>query len=316
MAKKHIKKSTTSSKATTRKISQRRYASFRLQKRVKHPGNLAKTRRILSSAHRHVWQHKRLFFGIVLVYAILTVVLVSGFGLVSELEDIRAIIDELIEGQFGQIASGAAVLSLLISNTVSAPTEVASLYQTILFVLVSLAIIWSLRQTYAKESPALRDAFYLGMYPVIPFIFVLVIIGLQLVPFAIGSWLFTTVTTGGLAVTFVEQLLWLTLFFLLTVLSLYMISSSLFALYIVTLPDMRPMQALKSARELVRFRRWTVLRKVLFLPFALSIIGLIVLLPMAIFTVPIAIVVTILLYSLLCVLYAHAYMYELYRELL
>jgi|AntRauTorckE6833_2_1112554.scaffolds.fasta_scaffold03824_2 hypothetical protein len=315
MAKKHIKKPTSSSKTTTRKVSHRPYASFRLQKRVKHPGNLAKARRILRSAHKHVWQHKKLFFGIVLVYTVLTVVLVSGFDLASGAKEIRTIIDELIESQFGQIASGTAVLGLLISNTVSAPTEVAGLYQSLLFVVSSLAIIWALRQTYAKKSPALRDAFYLGMYPVIPFVFVLAVIGLQLVPFAIGSWLFTTVTAGGLAVTFAEQLLWFTFFFLLTVLSLYMISSSLFALYIVTLPDMRPMQALKSARELVRFRRWTVLRKVLFIPFALFTIGLIVLLPFAIFIAPVA-VVAVLLYSLVCVLYTHAYMYELYRELL
>ncbi len=53
------------------------------------------------------------------------------------------------------------------------------------------------------------------------------------------------------------------IFFLLAMLTLIYVKSSLFALYIVTLPDMTPMKALRSARELARYRRWTVLRKIL-----------------------------------------------------
>ena len=56
----------------------------------------------------------------------------------------------------------------------------------------------------------------------------------------------------------------------------------MFALYIVTLPDMTPMKALRSARELVRYRRWTVLRKVLFLPLMLLVVAAIIMVPIII----------------------------------
>ena len=315
MAKEPKKKDLDSSqKKSTRKVKHS-YKSFRLHKRVRHPGKIAKARHLFRDARRHLWKYKKLFLGILLIYSLFMVALVTGFGNTSGAEDIRQIINELFEGQLGQVISGAAVLGLLASNVTFAPSEVASLYQTTLFIIVSLAIIWSLRQTYAKKTPAIRDSFYLGMYPIIPFVLVIALLVLQLMPLAIGNWLFATVTTGGLAATFAEQLLWFTLFFLLSLLSLYMLSSSLFALYIVTLPDMRPMQALRSARELVRFRRWTVLRKVLFLPLAIIVWGIIILLPLAILATPVA-SAAVLIYSLLSVFIAHTYMYGLYRELL
>jgi hypothetical protein len=94
-----------------------------------------------------------------------------------------------------------------------------------------------------------------------------------------------------------------------------MISSSLFALYIVTLPDMTPMKALRSARELVRHRRWTVLRKILCLPLILLVAGAVIMLPIIIVLTPLAQWVFFLL-TMLALVAAHAYMYTLYRELL
>jgi uncharacterized membrane protein YoaK (UPF0700 family) len=94
-----------------------------------------------------------------------------------------------------------------------------------------------------------------------------------------------------------------------------MISSSLFALYIVTLPDMTPFKALRSARELVRHRRWTVLRKILFLPIILLVVAAIIMLPIIIWLTSLAQWVFFLL-TMFALVAANAYMYTLYRELL
>ena len=109
--------------------------------------------------------------------------------------------------------------------------------------------------------------------------------------------------------------MWGILLFLFVLLSLYMITSSIFALYIVTLPDMTPMQALRSARNLVRFRRWTVMRKVLFLPLSLVVIGGLLLIPIIIFLTPIAEWVYFGL-TMMSLAFIHSYIYTLYRELL
>jgi hypothetical protein len=123
------------------------------------------------------------------------------------------------------------------------------------------------------------------------------------------------VINNGIAIYAVEKILWALLFAGLALLTLYMLSSSVFALYIVTLPDMTPMKALRSARELVRYRRWTVLRKIICLPIILLLVALVIMLPVIILLTPLARWVFFIL-TMAALLAIHAYMYTLYRELL
>ncbi len=153
------------------------------------------------------------------------------------------------------------------------------------------------------------------MYPVIPTLLVLMVILLQFVPLLIGSSLYNIVVTTGIAVNGAEKFLWAVLFFLTALLSVYMVTSSIFALFIVTLPDMTPMVALRSARQLVLHRRWSVMRKVLFLPIVLLLIGAALIIPLIIFATPIA-VGAFYIFSMLCLATVHSYLYTLYRELL
>jgi hypothetical protein len=94
-----------------------------------------------------------------------------------------------------------------------------------------------------------------------------------------------------------------------------MITSSLFALYIVTLPNMQPMKALRTARQLVRHRRMLVMRKLLFLPFIMLIISAVVTVPVILYATPIA---EWLFFALTMIALAvfHSYIYVLYRELI
>jgi hypothetical protein len=188
-------------------------------------------------------------------------------------------------------------------------------YQVIIGLVVSLAVIWVLRQVYANHTVRIRDGFYQGMHPFVPFVLVLTIIGLQLVPLAIGTMLYSTITNSGIAVTTAEQLLWLAFFGVLALISLYLISSSLFALYIVSLPNMTPMAAVRSARQLVSHRRWIVMRKIICLPIALLIIAAFILIPLILFATAVAPWVFFILSTLLLVI-VHSYMYALYRSLL
>jgi len=123
------------------------------------------------------------------------------------------------------------------------------------------------------------------------------------------------VISNSIAVSGIEQFAWGLFFFMLALLSLYMLSSSLFALYIVTLPDMTPMKALRSARELVRNRRWIVLRKIIFLPLALLVLGGLVVIPVILIWAPAAQWI-FFIGTMVALAITHSYMYSLYRELL
>ncbi|MDB5164799.1 MAG: hypothetical protein JWL89_425, partial [Candidatus Saccharibacteria bacterium] len=246
----------------------------------------------------------------------LNLVLVQG--LVAGTTDVASLKDQLNQvsnGHFSALGASLSVFVVLVGSAGNKSDQTAGAYQLFLALIGSLAIIWALRQAVAGNVLRIRDAYYRGMYPLVPFILVLAVVGLQLLPLLIGSVVYSAAISGGLATIAAEKLAWGLFYGALALLSLYMVSSSLFALYIVTLPDMTPLKALRSARELVRYRRWTVLRKVLALPVVLLLIAAVVMLPIIILLTPLAQWVFFLL-TMFALLGVHSYMYTLYRELL
>jgi hypothetical protein len=153
------------------------------------------------------------------------------------------------------------------------------------------------------------------MTPLVTFVLTLGMLMVQLLPFALGVTVYGIVMANGIAVGSGQQFLFLLLFLGLAVVSLYMLSSSLFAMYIVTLPDVSPMSALRSARQLVTGRRWIIMRKIIFLPAALLVLSALVMLPVVLVATAIAGWIFIVVNGALLVL-AHIYMYNLYRALL
>lgn len=264
-------------------------------------------------------RHWLLFVGIVAVYAVLDILLVRGFGSGMNLTSAKSTLDHLFTGQVAQLTAGFSLFVLLVSSgnsgTSGAKDAAGSGYQLILILVMSLAIIWTLRQLYAGARVRVRDGFYRGMSQLVPFVLVLLVVGLQLIPVVLGMWLYNIVANNGIAALGVEKALWAIAMSLLALTSLYMITSSLFALYIATLPDMTPLKALRSARQLVRYRRWTVMRKVVFLPLALLVMAAVVMIPLILFVTPVASWAFFAL-TLVGLPIIHGYMYALYRELI
>lgn len=300
---------------TPRRLKTPRYKTFRLSKRIKHPKAIPSSWKISKQAAKLLWQHRRLIIGITLIYGVLNIILVRGFSGSTDVNGLKDGLNQIFSGNWGHFASSLTVFALLITSAGNTSSSTGGTYQLLLVIVISLAIIWTLRQVLAGNKVRIRDGFYRGMYPFIPFVLVLLVIGLQLIPLLVGSTLYSTVINNGIAVFAIEKFFWGLLFFLLALLSLYMICSSIFALYIVTLPDMTPMKALRSARELVRLRRWTILRKILFLPLVLLIVAAIIMIPIIAFATPLAQWLFFVL-TMLAVAAVHAYMYTLYRELL
>jgi hypothetical protein len=299
---------------TPRRLKPPKYKSFQMHRRIKGE-RLPGAFRLLGRSFATFGRHWKVFVGITVVYGLLNVILVQGFSAGGSLSDTKETLDEVFSGNMGQLASGLTLFVYLLSMSGNTVSPTAGAYQLILTLLISLALIWTLRQVYAGQKVRIRDGFYEGVAPLVKFILVLILIGIQLIPFAIGMLLYGTVTSNGIAATTFEQVLWALLLFMAAITSLYMVSSSIFGLYIVTLPDMTPIRALRSARQLVLNRRWAVLRKVVFLPIALVVLSGLLIIPLILFLTPIAAWVFFAVSMLLLPL-IHGYMYALYRSLL
>ncbi len=292
------------------------YKSFRLQRQVKSPHpKIVSGMTLFGRAVKILAQHWKLFGGILLIYAILNFIFVGAVGGNGNIGALKTALEETFTGHLAVLATGASLFTFLISSTGSTTSSLAGAYQTMLVILISLVIIWTLRQVYAANQVRIKDGFYQGTYPFVPFVLVLAVVGVQLIPAVFGGGLYATLVGGGIAITLLEKTLCGIVSFSLILLSLYMLCSSVFALYIVTLPDMTPLKALRSAVELVRYRRWIVLRKLIFLPFALVVILALIMIPVALYATPFA---TPLFFALstMAVALVHSYMYALYRELL
>ena len=226
----------------------------------------------------------RLFGGIVLIFGVLQIMLVQGFGAAQSLNQVKQTADTLAEsGHLGGLSAGVASFGYLLTAS-----SASSAYQSFLVLVTSLALIWTFRQVHEGERPRIRDGFYYGVFPLVQFLLVLLVVALQTLPAVIVTSLYAMANGGGLVVNLTEHALWIALTGGAVTLSLYMLSSSLFALYIVTLPGMTPMRALRTARELVRYRRWTVMRRILFLPILLVLAAAVVVIPLIILVTPVA----------------------------
>ena len=298
-----------------RKLQRPDYKSFRLSKRIRHERPVVISgRRLLGQGLTLIRSHRRMFTLMTILYLFLTFTLVRGLTTQSNLSRIKETYRSFNDNP-GNLRTGVDLLNVLIGTGNSASSEVGAAYQGILLILFSLATIWALRQISTGAVVRLRETFYKGMYPLVPFLLVLIVMVVQLLPVYLGLMIYSVVISGGVAVTWLEQVLWLCLVLLLVVWSLYMICSSVFALYIATLPDVTPMQALRSARHLVRYRRWTVMRRLLFFPFVLLVVGAAMLLPVVIWLTPVAEWLFVVI-AVASPLFFHAYMYSLYRELI
>lgn len=262
-----------------------------------------------------IWRNKKTFSYIVIIYGLAYLILVLGFSNPTNVSNLKSEFSGVFHGHFSSLYSGFGIFAYLLGSTTASSSASGSAYQVFILIIASLSIIWSLRQLTNGQKVKAKDSYYQGMYPLIQYVLILLFIALELIPLAIGLGLYGLLISGGIAVSFIEKFISLIIIAGLAGLSLYLISSSVIALYIVTLPNMTPLKALRSAKGLVKARRWTVFRKIIFLPVLLFIVIGLIMLPLILVLPAIAAWLFFIL-TLIALVYMHSYLYNLYRGLL
>jgi hypothetical protein len=301
-------------KTKKRKISIGTYASFSLQKPIRSARpELPGVFKLSGDALRLLRQNWKVFAGIALLYGLISVALIQTVSS-GDVSNAKKAFSASGHGVFSEATSAAGSFLYLLGASGNV-TSAAGSYQLILVIITSLALIWALRKTLAGHAIRFRDTFYEGMYPLVPFTTVLFLISLQLLPAILGATAFKMVMTNGITSGPVEVIAWSALVFLLSLLSLYMLTSSVFGLYAVCLPHMTPVKAMRMMRSLVLHRRWIVLRKILFLPVLLVLLSALCLIPLIIW-LPSAVAWVFYFLMVIFLAVIHSYLYTLYRALL
>ncbi|MBP7018025.1 hypothetical protein KBB17_00810 [Candidatus Saccharibacteria bacterium] len=139
----------------------------------------------------------------------------------------------------------------------------SALYGAIFGVIATMATVWMVRHRDSGERVTVRFAYYNGMVQLIPFILIILFAAIQLTPVFAGFALFQVATTSGAVVTRLEQSVPILIWAFGGILSLYWLTSTLMAVYIVTIPGTLPVEALRAAKRLVDGRRWFIQRRII-----------------------------------------------------
>ena len=316
---------------TTTYLARRAHRSFRLTKRrdyarsLQLPGYISFTH----SVNKTVWQHRKVFIWLAVVYAIMTSILVgigsqdSYSSLVTTLQDTGS---QVFQGNLGQIGQAALLfVSIGSSGLSAAPTEAQQIYLIILALLIWTTTVWLLRNLLAGHKVKMRDGLYSAGAPVVATFLVSLVLIVQLIPLGLAIIGYAAATSSGLLNGGVEAMLFWVTAALLTVTSLYWIVSSFFALIIVTLPGMYPWQALRTAGDMVAYRRLRILLRVLWMFGVIVISGAVVLIPTILIDTGlvniwpvvgnIAVVpIVLMLFGVVAFIWAASYIYLLYRK--
>lgn len=233
------------------------------------PGYFAFTHQV----NRTLFTHKKLFITATLVFGGLVLIL-GGLSSTETYNQIaESINDDAIE--VGGVVKAGLLAATIIASGPSG--EVQQVYVALAIIIVWLTTVWLLREIFAGNKPRFRDGLYSAGSPIMATVAVGLIIMVQLIPAGLLALVY-----GALAQTsYIAEGLGAFLFFttaaLVIVLTLYWLTSTFFALIIITLPGMYPWRAVRAASDIVLGRRLRILLRLLWLGIGALIIWTVVL---------------------------------------
>ncbi len=278
-----------------------------------------------------IWSNRKVLFSLAFVYSLLTITLVgiSSQDLYSTLIDtIDATENGVLNNFFGQIGKAGLLFLTAASGGLSISlTEVQQIYATIIVLLTWLSSVWLLRNILAGHKVKLRDGLYNSGSSILPTFLVSLVLLLQSLPIVIAIIGYNAALATGLLDGGIEAMLFWIAILSLLILSVYLMTSTVFALVIVTIPGMYPFKAIKTASDLVVGRRLRILLRFVWMALVVSVIWAIVLIPVILFdlwikglwaaisALPI-VPITLLALSSLTVVWISSYVYLLYRRII
>lgn len=266
------KKNTSTTKKHVKSESDNRtHLNFRLTRRRDYdrplnvPGYVAFTKYV----NKTLWKNRKIFIPLAIIYAVITALMV---GIASQetystlSETLRTAGGDLFNGFWGGISKTSLLFTTAVSGGISQTmSDAQQIYAGLITLLTWLTSVWLLRNILAGRKITLRDGLYNSGSPLLPTFLVALLFFVQLLPLAVAFIGYSAALAVGLLDGGVEAMLFWFAAGLLATLSLYWITSTAFALIIITLPGMYPMQAVKTAGQLVANRRLRVLLRFLWM---------------------------------------------------
>lgn len=320
-------------KRVTAYLNRRPHRSFRPTKKrdyersLKLPGYWSFTVHVWKT----LWANRKTFVLLAVVYAVISAFMASAFAsqdaYLTLTDTLKTTSGNAFSGGWGEIGKAGLLFVSTATGSISPNlTDAQQVYAALIALLAWLTSVWLLRNILAGHKVKLRDGLYSAGAPLLSTFLVALLLVVQILPFSIALIAYSAVSANGLlAAGGIESMLFWLVAALLTVMSLYFITSTIFALIIVTLPGMYPFRAIKTAGDLVVGRRLRILLRFLWMAIGVAVTWVIVMIPVilidlwlkglwpAINWVP-TIPMFMLALSSLTIVWVSSYVYLLYRK--
>lgn len=272
----------------------------------------------------------RKIFGLLAVFYGLTTAAFVGLASQETYAQLSVLLDEssskLFVDGWGTVGQAGLLLSAGLSGGFNPQlSEAQQVYVVIIVLLTWLTTVWLLRAILTGKRPKLRDGLYNGGAPIVASAGVVIVLLIQLIPAALGIIAFNSaVSTDLFASGFIAMVVSLVVV-LLFIVSLFWATSTFFAMVIVTLPGMYPLQAVRAAGDIVTGRRIRLLLRIIWLQVLNLVFCALIILPVVLIDralagtfdffqyvplVPLAIAIV----GSVVVVWSAAYVYLLYRK--
>jgi hypothetical protein len=295
------------------------YRSFRLAKKIQpdYIKSLPSAGQLWRETWGFLWKYRVKMLIFLFIYTITYLVLVKGLnGFTTDSSELKSAIVRLTHGDIAALPTALGLYAAIIGSVSASTTDISNYYQVSILMMFSLAFIWLIRKLHGRRANvSVKEAFYVGMRPLVPFLLVTALLIVELAPAGLGGILLGTAQSAVVQGGSGEILAFSVIMVLCLVLTCYLLAGSIFAIYIVTLPDATPMLAVRSSMRLLRVHRWVVVRKMAGFYAMLFLLGFVLGLP---FVYWLPRFVEPAFFVLACASFGvmHTYMYKLYRAMI
>lgn len=171
---------------------------------------------------------------------------------------------------YKKLILGTSVLAVVVNLILRlGGGEAVVFYQSVWFVLALSALVWAVRHAGDKRTnPTVRKAYYNGTAPFLKLILVIFVLSLVTIPFSVGAFLYSAVgLVTAASNSWWEQAIGIGLWSIFAASSLVLLMRLIFAIPIVSLPDVWPVQSLRMSWHLSKGKTGALVGRVLLLIF-------------------------------------------------
>ena len=237
-----------------------------------------------NAAFKMFFKFWKIFLPLLLIFVGLYIFLIGAMS-ENTLADVKANVEQtnkdVADGKIGTVGkAGLTLLGIISTGGLTTMNDAQIVIAVLLFAIIWLVTIYLARHLLAgHQEIKMRDGFYSALSPLVSTLVVGLIIFLEAIPIMLTIIVFQVALTTEFLSTPFYALLFFMFAALMITLSLYLLSSSFFAIIVVSAPGLYPLTAVRMAKNLIMGRRLRFLIRVFYLVIIVALLYLLLLIP-------------------------------------